>query len=77
MDENLMAVAAPLDAGVRRLLAALRWPARPGSVYSPWYVIIWRLLWAPAIYGGFALTFTGIALANGWRAARNWWRMAA
>jgi hypothetical protein len=40
-------------------------------------VIGWRLLWSPAIYLGFALTFVGIAMASGLRAARDWLRMAA
>ncbi len=67
----------PVQRTVRRLVAVLRWPARPGSTLVPWYVIGWRLVWAPAIYLGFALTFAGIAAANGPQAARDWWRMAA
>lgn len=67
----------PVQRQVRPLVAALKWPARPGSTLVPWYVIGWRLLWAPAIYLGFALTFVGIAAANGLQAARDWWRMAA
>jgi hypothetical protein len=71
------AVGTPVERHVRRLLAVLRWPARRGSNLSPWYVIAWRLLWAPAIYGGWALSFCGIAMANGWRAACDWLRDAA
>ena len=76
-DETVPAVAGPLDVPVRRLLAVLRWPASPVGTLAPWYVIGWRLLWAPAIYAGFALTFAGIAMAQGIYSARDWWRRAA
>lgn len=77
MEQKQPAGIGPVEQGVRRLLAALRWPARPGSTFAPWYVIGWRLLWSPAIYLGFALTFASIAMARGLQAARDWWRMAA
>ena len=77
MEQSKPPAFARLSEGLRPLVAALRWPARPGSNLAPWYVIGWRLLWSPAIYLGFALAFAGIAMASGLQTARDWWRQAA
>ena len=55
-------------------LAGLRWPARPGNDLFPWYVIIWRVLWAPVLYGGLALAWVAVLATHGRRRARKFWR---
>jgi hypothetical protein len=52
-----------------------KWPGGPGSIYNPWYDILWRLLWfVPVTISRvlFAL-FVGIA-ARDHRTALEAWR---
>ena len=54
----------------------IHWPAEPSgfSVYSPWYVILWRVLWSPVLFTGFALMFLGIFGAFGLERAMDFKR---
>lgn len=41
---------------------------------APWYVIIWRVVWAPVLYGGLALAWVAVLATHGRRRARKFWR---
>lgn len=62
----------PLDLIVR----LLRWPEKRGNGLVPWYVIAWRAMFMPLVYGGLAVAWIGVALANGPRQAARFWRNA-
>lgn len=51
----------------------LNWPATPQNVWNPWYVIVWRVLWAIPVYFGLSIAFVGMLFAHGPREALNWW----
>ena len=65
-------VADRLD-GVVRLL---NWPKTKTNGYVPWYVMLWRLVFMPLIYGGLALAWVGVAMANGPKQACRFWNNA-
>ena len=41
---------------------------------APWYVIIWRVVWAPVFYGSIALAGVAVLATHGRRRARKFWR---
>lgn len=49
-----------------------KWPSTPRNGLVPWYKIAYRAVFMPLIYSGIAITFIGIALANGLEQARRW-----
>jgi hypothetical protein len=53
-----------------------KWPETPENGMVPWYLIAYRIVFTPLIYGGLAMTWLGIALANGPDQAKRWFRSA-
>lgn len=54
----------------------LKWPSTPYNGLAPWYVVAYRTVWLPLIYGGLAITFVGIALSSGLGEAQYWLKRA-
>ncbi|MCK5609769.1 hypothetical protein KAR91_48305 [Candidatus Pacearchaeota archaeon] len=52
------------------------WPSKPENSYSPWYFILWKLIWWPVIYGGISLTYIGLLMTLGKNEADYWLRDA-
>lgn len=61
---------------VHRLVRLLLWPESREMGMVPWFVIAWRAVWMPLIYGGLVIACAGVALANGPRQALRFWRNA-
>jgi hypothetical protein len=51
-----------------------KWPATPLNGLVPWYVVAYRVIWAPLIFTGLGLTFVGVMMSDGPAAAKQWWR---
>lgn len=61
---------------VDRLVRLLRWPEKKGNGLVPWFVIAWRVMFMPLVYGGLAVAWVGVLCANGYRQACYFWRSA-
>ena len=59
-----------------RVVRLLNWPKTKTNGFVPWYVMLWRLVFMPLIYGGLALAWVGVAMANGPKQACRFWRNA-
>jgi hypothetical protein len=67
----------PLNGGeMRNLVRLLRWPEDRSTGLVPWFVIAWRALFMPLVYGGLAVAWLGVALARGPRQAMRFWSNA-
>lgn len=53
----------------RNLPLVLRWPNNRHHSYVPWWVVIWRLIFAPIMFLGMGLAFVAIIPMYGWRRA--------
>jgi hypothetical protein len=54
----------------------LRWPAKNDNDLVPWFVILWRSLWAPLVYGGMAIAWVGWLMVYGYAEACAFWKGA-
>lgn len=58
---------------IQRQLSAACWPRRHGNNLAPWFLIVWRALWMPIIFGGLAIAWLGVLCAFGYHKARHFW----
>lgn len=61
---------------MNRIKRVLMWPARPGSCYVPWFVVLWRCVWWPIYLAGLAICVVALLMSQGRYAAGDFWANA-
>lgn len=48
-----------------KLITWLRWPENKRTGRLPWFIAVWRLIWAPVIYTGILIICIGMFGCHG------------